>query len=425
MSNKNKNWFEEGWQHIWHPYAQMQTTPLPYKVKGTESSRIILEDGSELIDGISSWWSACHGYNHPHLMQAMKQQIDEFSHVMFAGFAHEPAYKLAKRLSYLSKLDRVFFADSGSVAVEVAMKMATQYWRNKGEKRKNKFICFRDGYHGDTMGALSLGDPNGWIAKAFNNYMPEQICVDLPRDEYAFTEFEEIVEGLNNEVAGLIIEPLVQGAGGMKFHSADILAEIHRICKKHNIIFIADEIMTGFYRTGNLFACNEAGIKPDIMCVGKALTGGMVSLAATITNTEIYDEFLGESLDKAFLHGPTFMANPLACAAANASLDLFEEDDYLQKVENIENYFHENLRKLENKESVKQVRIKGAIGVVQLKPMESEDNMWEFMFDIRKKFVNHGVFLRPFKDIIYIMPNYNISELELGNIIEAIDLEIN
>ncbi|HCR86280.1 MAG TPA: adenosylmethionine--8-amino-7-oxononanoate aminotransferase BioA, partial [Alphaproteobacteria bacterium] len=293
-----------------------------------------------------------------------------------------------------------------------------------GNKRKNKFVCFKNGYHGDTMGALSLNDPESWIAKAFNNYAPQQFCVDLPFDEYGFAEFEEILSGVNKDVAAVIIEPLVQGAGGLKFYSADILAEIYRLTKKHNLLFIADEIMTGFYRAGNIFACNEAGIVPDIMCIGKALTGGMISLGAVVTTDEIFNAFLSDTLDKALLHGPTFMANPLACSAAIASLELFEQENYIEKVERIEGWLSKKLMQFRFNPKVAEVRVKGAIGVVELKPFSSSDEMWNYMFALRQKCLKHNVWLRPFENIIYIMPNFNITENEIDQLVNAIREEL-
>ncbi|MDX1949996.1 MAG: adenosylmethionine--8-amino-7-oxononanoate transaminase [Rickettsiales bacterium] len=416
------NYLSQNYPNIWLPYTQMKTAELPLPVKSAEGSYIILEDGRRLLDGISSWWSVCHGYQHPHLVNEIKKQTETLSHIMFAGLAHEPAYKLAGRLIKLTPegLTRVFFADSGSTSVEIAMKMCVQYWRNKGEKRRNKFVSFKNGYHGDTMGAISLSDPEGWISKAFNNYAPLQYVVDIPSDEYGFSEFEAMLKAEKKNIAGLIIEPLVQGAGGMKFHSADILAEIYNICKRNDILFIADEIMTGFYRTGYKFACDEAGISPDIMCVGKALTGGMISLAASIAKEEIFEAFLDDTLEKAFMHGPTFMANPLACSAANASLDLFEREDFTKKIEFIENYFSSKFKEFEQIEIVADVRVKGAIVVIELNPDKIKNDIWKFIFELRKKFVSQNLWLRPFKNIIYVMPNYNISLSELDFIKKTI-----
>jgi adenosylmethionine-8-amino-7-oxononanoate aminotransferase len=419
---KNNNWLEDGYKNIWLPYAQMKTCNQPLPVVGGLGSKIFLEDGSELIDGISSWWSVCHGYQHPYIVEKIKEQADKLCHVMFAGLAHEQGYSLAKRLASLTPegLNKVFFSESGSAAVEIAMKMCVQFWHNKGNKIKNKFISFKDGYHGETMGALSLGDPEGWTAKAFNKYCPKQFFVDVPRGEYSFSEFEEMLNGIKKEVAGIIIEPLVQGAGGMKFHAPDTLAEIYRIAKKHDILFIADEIMTGFYRTGNKFACEEAGITPDIMCVGKALSGGMLPLAATIATDEIFEEFLDDSFDKAFLHGPTFMANPLACAAANASLDLFEKENIQSKIDNIEKFLIDEFEIFKGDANILDVRVKGAIGVIQFKPIDY-DLMWKKNFEMRQKFVDLGVWLRPFKDVLYVAPNFNITQDELEKIGDAIE----
>ena len=420
------NYIKDGIDNIWLPYTQMKNTDLPLAVKTAKGSVIELEDGTKLIDGIASWWSVCHGYGNKHIVKEMQQQVQKISHIMFAGLGHEQAYKLAKRLAAFTpkneekNLNKVFFSESGSCAVEIAMKMAVQFWNNQGNKNKNKFISFKNGYHGDTMGALSLGDPEGWTAKAFNNYAPHNFNIDIPKDELAFTELDELFGDIKNQVAGIIIEPLIQGAGGLKFHSADILAEIYRIAKKHDLLFIADEVMTGFYRTGSKFACDEAGIVPDIMCLGKAISAGMLPLAATIATDEVFAEFLGDGLEKAFLHGPTFMANPVACSAANASLDLFEKEDTLGKIENIEKFFIKNFEKYKDHSKVQQVRVKGAIGVIQLK-FESEKEMWETAFKMRKDFVKQGIWLRPFKDVIYVMPNYNITDNELKKIDNAIE----
>ncbi len=319
----------------------MKTAMPPLPVVSTQGCRITLADGRELIDGTSSWWSACHGYNHPHILAAMEAQLKIMPHVMFGGLVHEPALTLAKRLSAIAPagLNRVFFSDSGSVAVEVALKMALQYWRNKGNSKKDRFICFHNGYHGDTLGAMSVSDPEKSLHKAFRNSVIKQYVVDIPADEYAFSEFDTLLSGVHGHIAGLIIEPLVQGAGGMRFHSADILGEMHRITQKHGILFIADEIATGFGRTGSMFACDEAGIAPDIMCLGKGLTGGAITLGTTLVQDAIFNAFLDDNPDFAFMHGPTFMGNPLACSAANASLDLFEREPRLAQVEKIEAAF--------------------------------------------------------------------------------------
>lgn len=411
------DWFEEGKKHIWHPYSQAKTAKPPMQIVDAEGSIIKLQDGRELVDGIASWWSMCHGYKHPHIIDKMENQLRQLPHIMFAGFAHEPAYLLAKRLADMlpAPLERVFFADSGSVSVEIALKMAVQYWRNIGERHRNRFVSFKNCYHGDTMGAMSLADSEHSMHKAFHEYMPMQFVLDLPNDEYSFAEFDDILKKNKKQIAAVIIEPLVQAAGGMKFHGADILAEIYHITKKHEILFIADEMATGFGRTGYMFAFQEAGIVPDILCIGKALTGGYITLAATIATTDIFDAFYGDELEKAFMHGPTYMANPLACSAANASLDLFQQEPRLAQVAHIECMFEEFLSSLKHKEQVIDVRVKGAIGVVEL------DANWDYIFALRSKFTEYGVYLRPFGNVLYIMPPFTITDCELRKIFSAIE----
>lgn len=408
------DWYNSGLPHIWLPYAQMQTTPHPQAVVSTLGSRIKLTDGRELIDGVASWWTACHGYNHPHIIKSMRSQLEKMPHVMFGGLVHEPALTLAKRLAALSGLPRVFFGDSGSVAVEIALKMALQYWQNKGKPKKDRFLCFHNGYHGDTAGAMSVSDPDKSLHKAFRNAVIKQYVVDIPTDEYAFAEFDSLLAGFHNNIAAVIIEPLVQGAGGMIFHSADVLAEIHRICKKHGILFIADEIATGFGRTGNMFAVNEAGITPDIMCVGKALTGGVITMGVTLASEEVFASFLSDEPEQAFMHGPTYMANPLACAAANASLDLFEKEPRLKQVETIEVQLREELEVCSTLPHVVDIRVKGAIGVVQLEPGVLKKD------ELRQKFIEQGVWIRPFGDIVYVTPAFTISPEECRTLCEAI-----
>jgi adenosylmethionine-8-amino-7-oxononanoate aminotransferase len=400
--------------HIWLPYAQMKLAPLSAIAASTQGCIITLEDGRKLIDGIASWWSMAHGYNHPHIVAEVAKQLQTMPHVMFGGLVHTPALKLAERLANLTHLPRVFFSDSGSVAVEVALKMALQYWKLSGKPNKDRFVCFHHGYHGDTLGAMSVSDPERGMHKAFRNSVIKQYVVDIPSDEYSFAEFDSLLSAFGNNIAGVIIEPLVQGAGGMKFHSADVLAEMYRIAKKHNVLFIADEIATGFYRTGNVFACNEAGITPDIMCLGKALTAGTCTMGATLATEEIFHAFYSDNREDAFMHGPTFMANPLACAAANASLDLFRQRDYAQQVESIEAQLLAELAPCESFDGVVDVRVKGAIGVVQV------DTTKINIYALREKFVEMGVWLRPFGDIIYIMPPLVISEDELRKLTSAI-----
>ena len=402
--------------HIWLPYTQMQIAPDPLPVVSTQGTRITLADGRELVDGIASWWSACHGYNHPHILKCVEQQLHKMPHVMFGGLVHEPALTLAKRLCTITPdgLNRVFFSDSGSVAVEVALKIALQYWRNTGKPHKDRFLCFRDGYHGDTLGAMSVSDPENSLHQAFRNAVTKQYVLAIPNDATRFAEFEVLLAAEHGQIAGIIIEPLVQGAGGMRFHSAEVLADIHRIAKKYNVLFIADEIATGFGRTGKMFACNEAGISPDIMCLGKALTGGTITLGATLVQDEIFNAFLSEKPDFAFMHGPTFMANPLACAAANASLDLFEREPRLGQVEAIEAHLLAALECCRDMPHVVDVRAKGAIGVVQLDAANVN------VYALRKTFVERGVWVRPFKDIVYLMPALSISSEDLRKLTDSV-----
>ncbi|MDX1975540.1 MAG: adenosylmethionine--8-amino-7-oxononanoate transaminase [Rickettsiales bacterium] len=408
------HWYDEGLSHIWLPYCQMKTALPPLPVVGTQGSHIFLDDGRKLVDGIASWWSACHGYNHPHIVDAMQSQLTTLPHVMFGGLVHEQALTLAKRLTDIAPegLSRVFFGDSGSVAVEIALKMALQYWRNSGKPQKDRFICFRNGYHGDTLGAMSVSDPEKSLHKAFRNAVIKQFVVDIPSDEYGFAELDSLLAGIHGNVAGMVIEPLVQGAGGMIFHSADTLGELYRLAKKHQILFIADEIATGFGRTGNLFACNEAGISPDILCLGKALTGGMMTLGTTLVQDEVFQAFYDDNPDRALMHGPTFMANPLACSAANASLDLFATEPRLKQVEAIELQLQQELAACESLPGVLDVRVKGAIGVVELESIDSQA--------LRAKFIEKNVWIRPFKNIVYVTPALTIEPSELSQLTKAI-----
>lgn len=407
-----RGWYEAGLEHIWLPYTQMKLAPPPLAVAHTQGCTIHLEDGRALIDGIASWWSACHGYNHPHIIEAITTQATRMPHVMFGGLVHEPALTLAARLCDLTGMARVFFADSGSIAVEVAMKMALQYWRNQGRPTKDRFLCFTHGYHGDTLAAMSVSDPERSMHKAFRHAVIPQYVVDIPNDEYTLAELDSLMEGIAREVAGVIIEPLVQGAGGMRMHSADMLAAIRNMAAKHDMLFIADEIATGFGRTGSMFACEEAGITPDILCLGKALTGGAVTLAATLASAEVFAAFYSDEREDALMHGPTFMANPLACAAANASLDVFEREPRLAQVEAIEAQLRNELEPCRALACVTDIRIKGAIGAVEVN--EAID-----IYALRNAFVERGVWIRPFGNIAYLMPAFTISEGELSQLTKA------
>lgn len=385
------------------------------KAKTTRGSKIYTENNNILIDGVSSWWTACHGYNHPHIINSMNKQLQEMPHIMFGGFTHAPVERLASRLVKLfnNKYEHIFFVDSGSVAVEVAMKMSIQYWINKGDKNKKRFLCFNNSYHGDTLGAMSVCDPEDSMHNIFSGYLPKQINVDIPDNDLLKNKFKDIIIKNKQNIAAIILEPLVQCAGGFKFHSIETLQFISRIAKDNDILFILDEIATGFGRTGNMFASLDKSVDSDIICLGKALTGGTVSLAATLASKKVYNEFYSDVEEKALMHGPTYMANPLACSAANASLDLFEKEDRLVQVKNIEKKLYDKLFECKHFSGVKDVRVKGAIGVVQVKKMHNLN--W-----LRQEFVNRGVWIRPFLDVIYIMPPFIIKDDELDLLINSI-----
>lgn len=408
------NHISQGKKHIWLPYTQMKNHLPQIEAKSAKGSKIILKNGESLIDGISSWWSVSHGYNHPHIVKEISKQAKLLPHVMLAGFSNEQTYKLAYRLCKFAKMDHVFFSDSGSVAVEVAMKIAWQFHINCQKSDKTKFISFKNSYHGDTTGAMSLADLNSGMHQKFKKLLLENFSLKLPQSEKDFVELENFIKNNQKILAGIFIEPLVQCAGGMRFHSVETLKKIHQIAKKYNVLFIVDECATGFYRTGKKFAIDHAKIKPDLLVVGKALTGGTVTLAATLTSKEIFKSFLGDSLDLALMHGPTFMGNPLACAAANASLDLFEKNNYEKKIKDDEKFLKTELEKCRNFKNVKDVRVLGLIAAIEI------ENDWQTMLRLRKEFVKLGVFLRPFAGCIYIMPPLNISRPELKKITRAV-----
>ena len=408
------DWLGAGLDHLWLPYSQMKTAPAPLPVKRTEGCRIYLDDGRALIDGIASWWTACHGYNHPHIAAAIQHQLAQMPHVMFAGLAHEPAARLATRLAALlpGDLDRVFFSESGSVAVEIALKIARQYWRNRGEKR-GKFVAFRGGYHGDTAAAMAVSDPATGMHGRGRDLLPDQLITDLPRDEASAARLDVLLAREASNIAAIIIEPLVQGAGGMIFHDKATLRRVRAAADRHGLLLIADEIFTGFGRTGALFACGAAGIVPDIITLSKALTGGVLPLAATVTRRPIFEAFLSDDAEAALMHGPTFMANALACAAANASLDLFTLEDRLGQVASIEAALVRDLGPCRKISGVRDVRVKGAIGVVELDRIA-------YHAALRRRFLDEGVWIRPFGDIVYLTPSFTIGAEELAKLTGAI-----
>ncbi len=402
-------------EHVWLPYTQMRTASQPLEAVSTRGSLIRLKDGRQLIDGVASWWTACHGYNHPHIQAALHRQIDLMPHVMFGGLAHDPAVKLAARLAQKTPGDlrHVFFVDSGSVAVEVAMKMAVQYWLNRGEAGRSRFVSFRNGYHGDTMACMSVCDPDKSMHALFKDYLPRQFLAELPSNIALEQQLDVLLEQEKSRIAAVLVEPLAQGAGGMKFFSSETLRRIADACEKHGALLIADEIFVGFGRTGTLFACEQAGVTPDIMCLGKGLTGGALSLAATIARPHVYEAFLSDDPQKALMHGPTFMANPLACAAANASLDLFETEPRLAQVAQIEELLREGLEPCAKIPGVLDVRVKGAIGVVQCASLGNASAL-------REKFAEQGFWIRPFGDIVYLTPAFTIAEDQLAALTSAI-----
>ncbi len=393
----------------------MKTAAPPLAVARTDGVRMTLADGRELVDGIASWWTACHGYNHPHIRSAVTRQLEAMPHVMFGGLTHEPALSLARRLAALlpGDLNRVFFTDSGSVAVEVALKMAVQYWLNKGTRGRTKFVAFKGGYHGDTTGAMAVSDPDEGMHRMFAELLPEHHVLDLPRDESTAKALESFVAARAETLAGLIVEPLVQGAGGMIFHEPAVLQKLRRIADKYDLLLICDEIFTGFGRTGSMFASESAGIVPDIVCLSKALTGGTMALAATVARDHVFDAFWSDDPLHALMHGPTFMANPLACAAANASLDLFEEEPRLAQVAAISAALVEGLSPCRRLPDVKDVRVLGAIGVVELTRIAD-------MRALKAKLVDAGVWVRPFGNIVYLTPAFTISPEDLVRLTSAV-----
>ncbi|MCR9835564.1 adenosylmethionine--8-amino-7-oxononanoate transaminase [Vibrio parahaemolyticus] len=407
--------------HIWHPYTSTLTPLTCYPVASANGVYIKLEDGTELVDGMSSWWSTIHGYNHPHLNQAAHQQIDQVSHVMFGGITHQPAISLCKKLLSLApnNLEHVFLADSGSVAVEVSLKMALQYWHAKGERRP-KFLTLRHGYHGDTFAAMSVTDPDNSMHSLYKGFLPEHIFAQSPTcgywDEWKpedLADFEHKIDSHHQELAAVILEPIVQGAGGMRIYHPEFLKGVRRLCDKYDLLLIADEIATGFGRTGKLFACEHADVQPDILCVGKALTGGYMTLSATLASKHVADTVCGGDAG-CFMHGPTFMGNPLACAVATASLELIEQGDWQQQTQQIEMLFSELLPKLEEYDLVKNTRWLGAIGVVEThRPVNMET--------IQALFVEHGVWIRPFGKLIYMMPPFISKPEDIEKLINAID----
>lgn len=407
--------------HVWHPYTSFTQPGMITAVSHAQGVELHLADGRILVDGMSSWWSTLHGYNHPVLNQAVIDQVGKMAHVMFAGITHEPAVKLASTLAKITPdgLNKVFFSDSGSVAVEVALKMAIQFWHSQGQAQRTMFLTLKRGYHGDTFGAMSVCDPHSGMHHLFHHALSHHMFADAPPcgfdepfQESHIAKFAQMIQQHRQKIAAVILEPIVQGAGGMRFYSPDYLRRVRELCDKNEILLIADEVATGFGRTGKLFACEHAGISPDILCIGKALTAGYITLAATLCNDKVSNDICrGDS--GIFMHGPTYMANPLACAVANASIDLLLNSNWQTTVASIGQQMREELAPCKDFSYVGDVRVLGAIGVVELENAVDTSKLMPL-------FIELGVWIRPFGNIIYLMPPFIISKDELSKLTSAV-----
>ncbi|MEM7542050.1 MAG: adenosylmethionine--8-amino-7-oxononanoate transaminase [Pseudomonadota bacterium] len=421
MTNKHESLLRFDRDHLWHPYSTVIEPPSTFLVESADACTLNLADGRSVIDGMASWWCAIHGYNHPVLNAAARDQIDKMSHVMFGGLTHEPAISLGQKLIAMTpaELEHIFFADSGSVSIEVALKMALQYWAARGEAERSRFLTIRGGYHGDTFGAMSVCDPVTGMHSLFNEILPQHLFAPRPNCRYGarwedqdFCAFESLFIESHQQIAAVVLEPIVQGAGGMWFYHTEFLKRVRDLCDRYGVLLIADEIATGFGRTGRMFACEHAGIVPDILCLGKALTAGYLSMAATLATAPVAHTICGGE-PGLFMHGPTFMANPLACAIAKASIELLENSEWESNIERIHAHLHAGLAPLAARSNVADVRTLGAIGVVEM----SAD------VDLRqapKQFVERGVWVRPFGRLVYLMPPFTITDDEITTLTNAI-----
>lgn len=393
----------------------MNNCNAPIVAKATHGSTIILNDGTKLIDGIASWWTACHGYNHPHIIKTVKKQLELMPHIMFGGIIHQPAIDLAKHLANLlpGDLNKVFFSESGSVSVEVALKIAAQFWLNQNNNIKNKIISFHGGYHGDTMATMAVCDPEEGMHNLFKNIIPHQYNIPLPDTSEKQKDFIQFLEKHHKTIAAILIEPLIQGAGGMLFHSPEVLRFLRKQADHFEILLIFDEIFTGFGRTGSFFACEQADVIPDIITLSKALSGGTMALAATIAKEYIFNGFLSDSDQHALMHGPTFMANPLACSAAKASLEVFDQYNWKNAVSSIERQMKNELTQCKNLKNVKDIRVKGAVAVVELYNISNLNRL-------KIKFIQQNVWIRPFRNIVYLTPSFTITSEELSLLTNSI-----
>lgn len=415
MTQESPDWVTAGAPHVWRPYCQMKTARPPLPVVATRGSRLVLDDGRELVDGLASWWTACHGYNHPHIARAIRDQLERMPHVMFGGLAHEPAYRLARRLAQLlpGDLNHAFFAESGSVSVEIAMKMALQFHINQGQAGRTRFLSFRGGYHGDTLATMTVCDPEEGMHSLFSGVMPSQVIADLPVDATSEATLDALLAQRGGEIAAILTEPLVQGAGGMLFHDPEVLRRLRRLADKHGVLLIFDEIFTGFGRTGQLFAMQAAGIEPDIVTLSKALTGGTLPLSVAVASTRVFEAFWSDDAGAALMHGPTYMGNALACAAANASLDLFEDGAWRAQVARVSAVLAEGLEPCRNAPGVVDVRVLGAIGVVEFDGPVAVGALCD-------AFAAEGAWIRPMGKVVYLTPAFTTPDTDLAILTAAI-----